>query len=550
MAGGTRVVDEPIHGIFDRSASRREPGARVSVIRLVVQAGSVLFACQLVALVVLSVVRYQHFDLAEDFGIYAQAMHQIAHGHLDPYSTVYGYPFWQNNFEWFIWPLGLLSWIIPAPVLLLGLQDACLAATGWLALRWWRRAAQARSGRTGSAAGIVAAGVAVMVVALASPLVYATAGFDFHSEAVGAPLVVAVGYDLWNGRRRRCWLWAVLLLSISGIAATYLIAVAAAGLVRRHHRATALALLAVGLAYFALTGMVGGVRPGVVDGYAYLAGGGHPSIAGVVGGVVSHPAAALRTIGARWHHLARMVAASGGVGVLWPAALVVDVVVMLPPALNTSPVFVSPAEAFQVVPLLGPMAMGAGMAVMAVAVHLRRRTATVAAVCMTGAVAACLAVAAVTDTAAWTMWSAVPNAPARVLNQVAARIPPGTEVVAASGVSGRFSNRPYFFILGQSSVTFPVCTSSVVVVLTNAGVEGGFTPPAMVAAARTIAARSPHATVLVAAHGVWAYRLRPPAGTPEINLDPSIATGALGCRSAPHIRQVGLGAPKMGGTRP
>lgn len=538
MAGGTPVVYESIQDVFDGRAPGREPGARVAAVRLVTQVGTALFACQLVALVVLSVVRYQHFDLAEDFGIYAQAMQQIAHGHLDPWSTVYGYPFWQNNFEWFVWPLGLLSRVVPAPVLLLGLQDACLAATGWLALRWWRRAAEAGAGRRGGSAGsigILAAGVAVLAVPLASPLVYATAGFDFHSEAVAAPLLVAVGYDLWAGRRRRCWLWAVLLLSTSGIAATYLIAVAVAGLLLRRQRPTALALLVVAVVYFVLTGLVGGVRPGVVDGYAYLGGGGHPTIAGIVGAVVAHPATALRTIGARWHHLARIVVASGGIGVLWPAALVVDVAIMLPPALNSSPVFVSPAEAFQVVALLGPMAAGVGMAIIAVTRHLRRGAASAAAGCMAGAVVACLAAATVTDTAAWTEWSAVPNAPARVLNQVAARVAPGTEVIAASGVSGRFSARPFFFVLGQSSVVFPVCASEVVVVLTNAGVEGGFTPPAMVATARQVAEHAQDATTLVSTHGVWAYRLRPPPGTSEINLDPSITTGALGCRSHPHI---------------
>jgi hypothetical protein len=534
------IVHESIEGAFDGLAPGRDPGARVSAVRLVEQVGAALFACQLVALVVLSVVRYRHFDLAEDFGIYAQAMHQIAHGHLDPWSTVYGYPFWQNNFEWFVWPLGLLSRVVPAPVLLLGLQDACLAATGWLALRWWRRAAEAGAGRRGGGAGsigILAAGVAVLAVPLASPLVYATAGFDFHSEAVAAPLLVAVGYDLWAGRRRRCWIWAVLLLSTSGIAATYLIAVALAGLVLRWQRPTALALLVVAIVYFSLVGLVGGVRPGVVDGYAYLAGGGHPTtMVGVVGAVVAHPAIALRTIAARWHDLARIAVASGGIGLLWPAALFVDVAVMVPPALNNSPVFVSPPAAFQVVPLLGPMAAGAGMAIMALTRDLRRGGASAAAGCMAGAVIACLAAATVTDTAVWTEWSAVPPAPARVLNEVAARITPGTEVIAVSGISGRFSARSFFFVLGQSSVVFPVCSSEIVVVLTNAGVEGGFTPPAMVAAALRVVEHAQDAATLVSAHGVWAYRLRPPRGTSEINLDPAIATGALGCRSPPHIQ--------------
>ena len=478
--------------------------------------GTWLFAAQLAVLVWLSVVRYQHFDLAEDYGIYVQAMHQIAHGHLDPWSTIYGYPFWQNNFEWFIWPLGLLSRIVPAAALLLGLQDVALAATGWLAWRWWRRAPEAHAEQSEGGPIAMVGGLGVMIVALASPLLYATAGFDFHSEAIAAPLLLAITYDLFGDRRTRSWLWVPLLLATTAVGSTYLVGVALAGLVPRRCRRTALALLVVGVGWLALASIVGGVRPGVVGGYAYLAGNGHPNLASIVGGIVTHPSVALRTISGRWRQLARIAAASGGVGILWPPALLVDLVVIAPPSLNSSAVFVSPGVAFQVVPILGPMATGAGLVTLAAAAHLRRVPAAIAVVCITASAVACVAAAAVTDTAAWTQWSAVPGPAARTLARVAADLPTTAEVVAASGVSGRFSSRPFTFVLSEASVTFPVCAPDVVLVLTDAGLEGGFTPPTMIAAARHIATTQFHAVVLAAAHGVWAYRLRlPPHPTPH-----------------------------------
>ena len=52
---------------------------------------------------------YSHFDLIEDFGIEAQAWHQIGHGNLDPNTTIYGYPFIQNNMQLYMWPLAIVG---------------------------------------------------------------------------------------------------------------------------------------------------------------------------------------------------------------------------------------------------------------------------------------------------------------------------------------------------------------------------------------------------------------------------------------------------------
>lgn len=502
--------------------------------RRLIGIGAVLFSCQFVALGVLSILRYQHFALAEDYGIYAQAMHEIAHGHFDPYTTVYGYSFWQNNFEWYIWPLGLLSRVIPAPILLLGLQDGCLALTGWLALLWWRQTLTERGDRLGTNTAIVVAGLGVLIVPLVSPLIYATAAFDFHSEAIAAPLVAAVGYDLWGRRTRRCWIWVVLLISTSGVAGTYLVAVALAAVLAGRSRPTALSLVFIGAGWLALASAIGGVRPGVVDGYTYLSAGGQTtSITGIVGGLIAHPVAPLRTIGGRWRDLARITASSGVLGALWPPALMTDLAVVIPPALNVSPVFVSSQAAFQVIPILGPMVAGIGVTGIVLVRRLGKRAALAASIGITAFAVVCPIAAAVTAPSGVDSWTTVPASTAHTLARLSADIPQDTEVVAASGISGRLSTRPFSFILSESSVVFPVCAPEVLVVLTDAGPEGGFTPPAMVETAREILAAQLHAALLISSHGVWVYRLRPGRETAAVDLDPSIATSPLSCRAAP-----------------
>ena len=52
-----------------------------------------LLAVQLVVMVALSIALYRRFDLTQDYAQYAQAWYAIAHGHLNPYDSVFHYPF-------------------------------------------------------------------------------------------------------------------------------------------------------------------------------------------------------------------------------------------------------------------------------------------------------------------------------------------------------------------------------------------------------------------------------------------------------------------------
>src|ERR1700722_556238 len=67
--------------------------------------GWVLIGLQLVVMVALSTVQYSRYALTTDFGAYSQAWWKIAHGNLDPTSTIFNAVFWKNDAEFLMWPL-------------------------------------------------------------------------------------------------------------------------------------------------------------------------------------------------------------------------------------------------------------------------------------------------------------------------------------------------------------------------------------------------------------------------------------------------------------
>jgi len=87
-------------------------------------------------MLVLSTVEYDRGALTQDFGAYSQAWWEIAHGNLDPWSSVLGIPFWSNNAEFAMWPLSVLYYIDPHPIVLLWLQDVVVVATELAVFGW------------------------------------------------------------------------------------------------------------------------------------------------------------------------------------------------------------------------------------------------------------------------------------------------------------------------------------------------------------------------------------------------------------------------------
>jgi uncharacterized membrane protein len=232
-------------------------------------AGWAAFALGFVALVVLSASFYRRFFLAQDFGIYNQAWTLIGTGHLNPFNTIYGYSFIKGNFELILWPLGLLHLIVPSSFALLLVQDACIAGTGLVAYLWVIDVLE-RQATPVWIASIVAAGV--ILVTLANPGIYQTVGFDLHIEPVATLFLLLAGRDLWNGRPRRAWVFASIVLLCGSFAVICLFGLGVSAVMAgRQSRGHGFLLMVTSIAWVAVINVLHADHAGG-DLYGYLAG--------------------------------------------------------------------------------------------------------------------------------------------------------------------------------------------------------------------------------------------------------------------------------------
>lgn len=474
---------------------------------------------QLLAMLGFSTYQFGHFADTFDFAIYTQAWTAIAHGHLNPFDTLIGARFWRNDAEFVLWPLSLLYWIYPHPVVLLWVQDVAVVATEMATYGWVVRIVERSS--LSVRARSAAAGVTAVSLVL-NPWAWDTIAADFHPHAIATLFVVLAGRDIWARRRRRCWIWVAAALMCCTPAALYLIGVgAAAGVACRDSRRTALAVLAVGAAWFVVMTQIGADGVGGTDlasWYGALVGH-HPGRVGVVQiafGALSHPYTVARLLGSHWVTVLRFVAVAGLVGVVSPWGLFPSMVVFLPSALSSNPVFLRPEAPFQSWPalpfvLIGTVTLltrwwqraGAG-----------RLAAKGAAVLWAGLFAVISATAL-----PWvpSYWLAVSSPAASRLARIDHLIPLDAEVIADNGIVGRFATRSAVYALGVAGPlgTVPVIARPVAFVLSaTQGVSEPPGTPALVSYLR----HQLGAQLVTDRDGIYFLEWSPPAGTRSVNL--------------------------------
>ena len=309
--------------------------------------GWVLFGLQLMGLLVFSSLEYQRYAVSVGFGTYAQAWVAIAHGHLDPTSTLIGKPFWRNDAEFIIWPLSALYVLYPHPVDLLWVQDIALVLTEAVAFRWLIEIIRDGERESHETIGpLLAAGA--LCVLLVEPFSYMTVAYDVHSEVIAALFAVLAARALWSSRMRQLWWWVPLALMTDAFAGLYIIGIGVSGVVSgRRTRRTGLILIGAGLAWIILISAIGGDEFGYThslsEWYGYLAG--HRATIGpfdVFVGVLSHPMTATHMILTRWKFIFDFLVVMGFIGLAsawgWPMACVV----IVPSALNANVAFLNP----------------------------------------------------------------------------------------------------------------------------------------------------------------------------------------------------------------
>jgi hypothetical protein len=475
---------------------------------------------------------YARFDLSTDFGVFYQAWHQIAHGDLNPYSTLnphnyphYGYPFWRNHFELLMWPMALLWFVYPHGIVLLWVQDLAIAGATLVAFFWSCEILERHW--SGGRGGIRGVALGSLVVLFANPWTWWSASFDFHLQALATLIVLLAGRDLWRGRRRM-WVWVGILLLCGNVSVSYLVGLGITGLLMsRRTRRTGAALVALSVGALAVIGAIGGSEGTLISNYAYLAGAGPGQAAGlgsILGGIVSHPGRALRMLKSRLEVIYYILAASGLVGIVAPIGLGIGLVVLISNELNGSPVFASPDASFQSLPVYYFVLVGtvAGLAWLARR-HLARAKA------LTVALGAVLLVQALVLSALWlprarSAFSNVGSAAAAQLEAISGRIPPGAEVVASQGVVGRFSGRRLaypFLDIYDNGQTVPVYGSSVYFVLApSEGIE--YATASQTLSAVAFLQRDLHAAELSRSAGIYAFRWTRPRGISSITFPRSV----------------------------
>ena len=150
---------------------------------------------QLAVFLVWSTILYRRFALTADFSIYHQAWYLIAHGHLNPYDTVQGFPFWQSHSEFLVWPLAPLYWVWPHDVLLFYVMDVGVAGAEMVVFTWLCEIAQ-RSRPGKDAAWLAGVGLVLLVV---NPWMWWAVSFGFHLEALAVLFCRSAG----TGSRQR-----------------------------------------------------------------------------------------------------------------------------------------------------------------------------------------------------------------------------------------------------------------------------------------------------------------------------------------------------------
>jgi hypothetical protein len=476
--------------------------------------GLALVAVQLILLLGLTALLVHRRAQTWDYSIYQQAAWLIAHGHLDPFSTLLHKKFILNDGELLIWPLAALLRVWPNLALLPWLQDVALAGAECIALGWICElgAREAAGGRGRIACAISALGI---VLILASPWTAWTAAFDFHLEPFVALFVMGTARDMYRGRSQ-AGVWAVMAALCGNVGAGYLFALGVSAMISGRWCVRRGALIACFALAVILGWLVVDAHPvGVLDLFApIVTGNGTVPRNGLTGitlvkAALEHP---FRVIHLIWIHRANIwgVLSPGGViGVLWLPFTLPILFVVVEGGLGFGPLLGFEVPGFQNVALVTMVAVGT----VAVCFKLARRHSLNIGwrrFLLPGAIAL-LGMNALGWAVVWmpkverNSLLVSPSA-AATIRALDKRVGPSDQVLVSQGISGSFAQRFQINTVKSANVTVPITSRKLWIILAP---TQGSEYDNSVAIARVISeldGRSGFHEV-VAANGVWAFEM-------------------------------------------
>jgi len=492
-----------------------EPERRWKWLRV---AGAVVMGLWCIGLVVYSTTIYHHDYLGEDFATYNQAWTLIGQGHLNPYDTIYHFPFFKSDFELIVWPLALVHLVYSGSVALLWIQDLAVAGSGFAVFLWIVDYLERRTVPWWPAAGVASVVLAVLV---ASPGAYQILFSDFHMEAISTLFVLLAGRDLWSGRHRRAWIWVVMALTCGTFAAITLVGLGISALLagRETRRQGALVVVAA-IGWLSVVSVLGASAGSGITTYAHLVGrrtlSGPTGIAILISGVLLHPTRVIDQLHERLTSMYVLAKQVGVVGLASAWGFGVPVVVMVTNALSANTALIN--QGFQNAAVYPFVLLGTVMVLVWTAQRFRYGWIPAIAVALVVTVQALSYGAGLAPVNVRAGISQVGEAQATQITRVLALTPADAEVISTISIMGRFCSRPYCYWFYPNG-SFPVRSREVVFVFDPAA-ENQISHAKAVDDIRAIAfvRYRLHAHTLVNASGITSLEWRPPAGTTSINV--------------------------------
>ena len=452
------------------------------------------------------------FSLTSDMALYNQAWFEIAHGHLNPYSSVYPPAFWHNAMELVMWLLAPLWYIWPHTVTLLWVQDAATAGCEAMLLIWMcELAAVAEQRESRLRTWIAVLPLSGFVILVVSPWILWINFFDFHPDAIALFFAIVAAHALWKGILRRGVAAAILTLTCGAIGATYVAGVGLSALLAgQRWRRVGIAFIGLGAFWLGFIWLIGADHATI----AYLAlahatHAGTPTAFHLITAMFKHAGATLETL---WSVRVDVIASlSGGafIGLFSPWTVGISILVLMEGALTGSAQYIQPSVENSL-PILMLVPFGT-ISLLIVFATSRRRVMRVGAVSF----AALAVLNAIGWSVTWTprtqaQWISIGAETAGTLSQTLAHTHTGDEVIASQGIIGRFAHRQYIYPLSIGPTdSFPVASKTIWFIVTPfVGIETESSIAAQIQLGQIAAL--PNAHLVTSSNGVYVFRWFPP----------------------------------------
>ncbi len=465
-------------------------------------------------------------ELTFDYSFYGQMWYLIAHGHLNPMTTIAGgsFPAWKNASELILWPLAVFWYLWPHPQTLLWIQDIATAGCELVLFTWCCELVDRRAAATEARRWIYASPLIALVLLVALPWIPFIDSFDFHPEAIILFFALLAARGLWLGRRS-AWLWIVVTLLGGSLGATYVAGIGISSLFIRGRRFVGIGLAMLGaLAIFVLAEIgADGAGIGAFTGYTVI--GTHEHIMrnnvsafGIVSHLVAHPEMVIRQARNNWVDLYADIFSGGGIGLITPIGFGIPLLATLENLLGGN-LFIAPTTQNNF-PTILLVAFGSALVCIYLLSALRKKHQRA------GMLLVALLVAnGIGWSATWlprlkSQWLRGAAVTATVLTQVKNQISASDEVIVSEGVVGSFSFRQWVYPV-VSPGTWPVHSRVVWFVFTPMyGIE--FEAPSEALGEVAYLDNVLHARLVLARGGVYAFRWTPPAGTRSVTLPAAV----------------------------